>query len=288
MSTSKISYKISVLIVNYNSEKQTLKLLKSLELISNYVNEILVVDNCSNKKFKLNQSNKIILIKNKKNLGFSKAVNQGIRIAKNNIILLLNPDTYLENNSIINSIKLINSNKKIAAIGGKIKNSINNKYIPSANSKADFFTAIFEFTNLKKIFPNNYFSKKFWIKTTQKKPIEVESVCGAFVIFRKFIKNKLNLFNETYFMYLEDVEFGNKINSFRYKVIYDPNSEITHIGGSSNNSVYNTVLEYWYKSRKIYFKYHLPRIQSLIINTIFSIEELLLKIYHLFTHTPNA
>lgn len=287
MSISKKYYKITVLIINYNSNKQTIKLLKSLKLISNYINEILIIDNCSNEDLKINQFNKISLIKNKQNKGFSKAVNQGIKIAKNDIILLLNPDTYLENDSIISSLKLLISNKKIAAIGGKIKN-INNNYVPSANSKADFFTAIFEFTNLKKIFPNNSFSNKFWIKTTQKKPIEVESVCGAYIIFRKKINNKLNLFNEKYFMYLEDIDFGNKINSLGYKVIYDPNSEITHIGGSSNNSKYKTILKYWYKSRKIYFKDNLSPLEFFVINTLFSIEELLLKIYHFFTHTPNA
>ncbi len=287
MSISKKYYKITVLIINYNSNKQTIKLLKSLKLISNYINEILIIDNCSNEDLKISQFNKISLIKNKQNKGFSKAVNQGIKIAKNDIILLLNPDTYLENDSIISSLKLLISNKKIAAIGGKIKN-INNNYVPSANSKADFFTAIFEFTNLKKIFPNNSFSNKFWIKTTQKKPIEVESVCGAYIIFRKKINNKLNLFNEKYFMYLEDIDFGNKINSLGYKVIYDPNSEITHIGGSSNNSKYKTILKYWYKSRKIYFKDNLSPLEFFFINTLFSIEELLLKIYHFFTHTPNA
>jgi len=287
MSISKKYYKITVLIINYNSNKQTIKLLKSLKLISNYINEILIIDNCSNENLKISQFNKISLIKNKQNKGFSKAVNQGIKIAKNDIILLLNPDTYLENDSIISSLKLLISNKKIAAIGGKIKN-INNNYVPSANSKADFFTAIFEFTNLKKIFPNNSFSNKFWIKTTQKKPIEVESVCGAYIIFRKKINNKLNLFNEKYFMYLEDIDFGNKINSLGYKVIYDPNSEITHIGGSSNNSKYKTILKYWYKSRKIYFKDNLSPLEFFVINTLFSIEELLLKIYHFFTHTPNA
>lgn len=287
MSISKKYYKITVLIINYNSNKQTIKLLKSLKLISNYINEILIIDNCSNEDLKISQFNKINLIKNKQNKGFSKAVNQGIKIAKNDIILLLNPDTYLENDSIISSLKLLISNKKIAAIGGKIKN-INNNYVPSANSKADFFTAIFEFTNLKKIFPNNSFSNKFWIKTTQKKPIEVESVCGAYIIFRKKINNKLNLFNEKYFMYLEDIDFGNKINSLGYKVIYDPNSEITHIGGSSNNSKYKTILKYWYKSRKIYFKDNSSPLEFFFINTLFSIEELLLKIYHFFTHTPNA
>ncbi len=288
MSISKIYYKITVLIINYNSHIQTIRLLKSLKLISNYISEIIVIDNCSNEDLNFNNFNNIILIKNKENIGFSKAVNQGIKIAQNNIILLLNPDTYLENDSVINSIKLIISNKKIAAIGGKIKNPKNKKYIPSANSKASFLTAIFEFTNFKKIFPNNSFSNKFWIKTTQKKPIEVESICGAYIILRKKINNKLNLFNEKYFMYLEDIDFGNKINSLGYKVIYDPNSEITHVGGLSNNSKYKTVLKYWYKSRKIYFKNYLSPVKFFFINTLFSAEELLLKTYHFFTHTPNA
>ena len=88
-------------------------------------------------------------------------------------------------------------------------------------------------------------------------------------------------------MYLEDIDFGNKINSLGYKVIYDPNSEITHIGGSSNNSKYKTVLKYWYKSRKIYFRNHLSPVKFFFINTLFSFEELLLKTYHFFTHTPN-
>lgn len=288
MSMSKFSYKTSVIIVNYNSANNTNKLLDSLKLISRYINEILIVDNNSSEKFCLKSKSRIILIKNKKNVGFSKAVNQAIKAAKNNIIILLNPDTYLENSSIINSIRLINSDIKIAAIGGKIKNPNSNNYVPSANSKANFFTAIFEFTNFKKLFPNNYFSKKFWISTKQDKPIKVESVCGAFIIIKKKINNKLNLFNEKYFMYFEDIDFGNKINSLGYKVIYNPNSEIVHIGGSSNNSKYKTVLKYWYKSRKIYFKDYLSPIEFFFINTLFSIEESLLYIYHLFTHTPNV
>ncbi len=288
MSISKISYKITILVINHNSLKHLIKLLRSLKFIQNYIDEVIIIDNCSNEKINLNKFNKINLIKNKKNIGFAKAVNQGIKIAHNNIILLLNPDTYLENDSVINSIQLIISDKKIAALGGKIKNPNNKKYIPSANSKANFLTAIFEFTNLKKIFPNNIISKKFWIKTNQKIPIEVESICGAYILLRRKINNKLNLFNENYFMYLEDIDFGNKINSLGYKVIYDPNSEITHIGGSSNNSKYKTVLKYWYKSRKIYFKNLLSPYKFFFINILFSIEEILLKIYHFFTHTPNA
>jgi GT2 family glycosyltransferase len=230
------------------------------------------------------------LIKNKKNVGFSKAVNQGIKQTKNEIIFLINPDCYLENNSIIKSIQLICEDNTIGAIGGKLKKPLVDEYHPTANTKAGFLTGLFEFTNLKNLFPKNTYSKYFWIETIKnnKRPFPVESLCGAYIIFRKKLNGKLNLFDEDYFMYLEDMAFGNQINSLGYKVIFDPRSEVTHIGGASTNSKYRTVLPYWYNSRKIYFNKHLPKIQSTILICIFSIEEIILKIFHIITQTPNA
>lgn len=281
MSTGK---KISLVVVTYNSERTIYRLLKSLRFINKYIKEIIVIDNNSKKfnKNKITSISKKIKIKiNKKNLGFAKAVNQGIKISKSKIILLLNPDTYLIDNSIKHSINLIFNNEIIGAIGGKIFNKENEiKY--TATSNPTFMTGLFEFTNFKKIFPNNKFSKLFWVEKNNKiqKPIEVISLCGAFIITRKKINNKLNLFNEKFFLYLEDIDFGIKINRYGYKVIFDPNSKIIHIGGSSSKNKYKTDLKNWYISRKIFFKNHLNIIEGIILNSIFTIEEKILKLIH--------
>ncbi len=85
-------------------------------------------------------------------------------------------------------------------------------------------------------------------------------------------------------MYMEDVDFGIKNNENGLKVIFDPNSFVIHIGGVSTPNKYRTSLNYWYKSRKIFFKKHLPKIQAIILNTIFTIEESILKIRNTLNH----
>lgn len=272
-------FKITVLTVSYNVADHVNKLVKSLSIINNNVSEIIIIDNNSTDSKQIKQTTKTKLIYNKKNIGFSKAVNQGIIKAKEKFILLINPDCYLENSSIKHSLKLLVNDNTVGAIGGKIKKSESNYYQFTANNKANFLTGLFEFTNLKKLFPNNIFSKRFWVETSIiNKPMQVESLCGAYMIIRKKINNNLNLFDERFFLYLEDIDFGNKINLLGYKVIFDPKSEITHIGGKSSKSKYNIVLPKWYISRNEYFKKHLNIVQSTILTTIFNIEEELLKI----------
>lgn len=283
---------MSLITVSYNSEKTIYKLLSSIKAVDSLIKEIIVIDNNSHflniKKIK-KISSKIKIIQNKENVGFAKAVNQGIKISKSKIILLLNPDTYLIDNSVSNSFNLITKNSKIAAIGGRILNKKKkNNY--TANSEPSFFTGLFEFTNLKKIFPNNMFTNRFWIEKKQiiNKPIEVSSLCGAFLILRQKLNNKFNLFNEKYFLYFEDIDFGIKINRLGYKVIFDPNSQIVHIGGHSSKNKYKTDLKHWYESREIFFKKLLKPIPSIILLLIFKIEKNILNLRNLIKNETQS
>jgi len=279
--------KLTVITVNYNVANYVNILINSLKIISKYIIEIIVIDNNSKDSDKLISAPKTRIIFNKTNFGFAKAVNQGIKIAKSDFVLLINPDCYITDASLLHSFKMISENIKIGAIGGKIKQHNSNEYHLTANSKATFLTGLFEFTNLKKIFPNNRYTKKFWVESSQiNKPTKVESLCGAFIITRKKLNNKLNLFDERYFLYMEDIDFGNKINSLKYDVIFDPISQITHFGGKSSDSKYKTVLNEWYVSRIKYFSKHLNIFQSSILRIIFIVEEKLLMLFHTINKTP--
>lgn len=289
MSTTKI---ITVVTVTYNSEETIFKLLSSLELIDNLIKEIIIIDNNSlffdkNKIQKV--SKKIRLIINKKNYGFAKAVNQGIKKSKTDFVLLLNPDTFLLDCSIIKSFNLIKDDKKIGAIGGKIYDT-NHNPVYTANKRPSFLTGIFEFTNLKKIFPKNRYSKLFWVENSKKisKPIKVSSLCGAYMIIRKKINNKDNLFDEKYFLYMEDVDFGIKINQEGYKVIFDPRSHISHIGGFSSKNRYKTDLKSWHRSKKIFFYKNLGWFKAIILISVFNIEKIALNIYHFIKHDSKV
>lgn len=272
--------KITLVIINYNSSENTNNLLLSIKKnIYKLISKIIIIDNNSKDIKNLNiKDQKIKLIKNNKNFGFAKAVNQGINKSKDNFIILLNPDTTIINSNISKTIDLIIKDKSIGVIGGKIK--YKNKKIFSANNKPKFLTGLFEFTNLKKIFPNNKYTLNFWPEKNKKiiKPIEVFGVCGAYMIFRKYDKKgNINYFDENYFLYLEDLDFCLNMKSKGFKIVFDPKSTILHIGGASSNNKYNMALNYWYKSRKIFFKKHLNKFEGIILNTIFTIEEIILK-----------
>lgn len=272
--------KITLVIINYNSSENTNKLIKSIqEYIYVHINEIIIIDNNSKDINKLKTNDKKIgLVRNNKNLGFAKAVNQGIKKSKNNIIMLLNPDVTIINNSILKTIKLIQGHQDIGVIGGKIK--YEHKKIFTANNTPTFLIGLFEFTNLKKIFPKNKYTVNFWPEINQKiiKPKNVSGICGAYLIFRKYDqKGNINYFNESYFLYLEDLDFCIDMKSKGFKIIFDPRSEVFHIGGASSKNKYNMALNHWYKSRKIFFKKHLNKVEGIILNTIFSIEEIILK-----------
>ena len=284
--------KVSVVIVNYNSTKLLNKLIQSSKKIGNIIQEVIIVDNNSQDLYLIknltSDNKKTKIIKNEKNFGFAKAVNQGTKIAKSKYILLLNPDTKIIDKSIENTLTKIINDPKIAAIGGRIKKANANSYQFTANSNISFVTALFEFTILKKLFPTNKHSKEFWIENKiTKKTTNVFGLCGAYIIFRKHINGELNTFDENYFLYLEDLDFCIKLRKLGYKVMFDPTSKIEHIGGASSNSKYNIKLKYWYKSRKYLFIKHLGPIKGIILAIIFSIEEILLKTYHILKNEPS-
>jgi len=274
---------VTLLSVNYNSTNKLNKLLKSVQkYLYPLINEIIIIDNNStdikdliiSKKLKA----KTTCIINKKNIGFSKAVNYGLKASKNKYILLVNPDSCFFDNSIINAINLLKNNPKIGVVGGKIY-GLDKKTRFSATNKPSFLTTIFEFTVLKKIFSNNIFSKKFWIESNNKvtKPIKVHSVCGAFMLIRKDI-NKI-FFDTNYFLYLEDLDFGSIVEQNDYETYFDPRSQIIHIGGYSSHNNYGIIHKYWYTSRDYYFRKHFKGILGQILKYIFIIETKLLIIF---------
>ena len=291
MSMSQIN-KISIIIVNFNSTDKCVELIKSLKFIEEIIGEIIVIDNNS-KNFITSifpKNPKLKFIENTENIGFSKAVNQGILQSKNLYILLLNPDTRLIDSSPIITFNKMLADNKIGIAGGRIINEYNGQESNTATNKPDFMTGLFEFTNLKKIFPNNKYSFNFWKKDEIAKniPIYVFSICGAYVFLRKIQNNVQIKLNEAYFLYLEDLDLGYTVEKNGLRALFDPSSSVLHIGGYSSESKYKISLKYWYDSRKIFFSLHLSNIQGKLLYIIYSTEELLLRIYHYINKTPNA
>lgn len=261
--------KLSIIIVSFNV-KNLLK--ECIESLVNEVNrnknldiEIIVVDNASKdgtKKFLkdlkiskfLNVYNSIFLnsIFNKVNLGFAKAVNQGIKIAKGDYILLLNPDTRVKTNALEKLLEFAKSHPEAGIIGAKLINP-DGSIQPSVYHFPTIKRAVLEFWLGKK---GTY--EKYAPKT--QKPTEVEAVTGAVMLIPKKVIQKVGLFDQRYFMYFEDLDYCRRVKKAGFKVYYLPAAEFIHHHGASGKTVSQKTYKWLVESSKIYhgkIKYYL-------------------------------
>lgn len=232
--------KISFVIVNYNTASITKNAIDSIErnkYLKKIRHEIILVDNASTDNslsiFKDNyQDDKdIILIKNKKNYGFGYANNVGVKEARGKYICIINSDTLSldtnyeellciieENKDIILSCKILNSDLSIQSLGFDK---------PTLYNEFKLYILFWNFNFVKKIRYKNKknigMNKRSWVS-------------GAFFIISRDNYEKLNGFDESIFMYAEDMDLcirGEKVGIESY--VYDQTSIIHLHGASSSN-----------------------------------------------------
>lgn len=255
---------------------------------SSYIKEIIVVENASSEAKKtekiINQLKSKIsyikYIKSKTNIGFSKACNLGVKKSRYPYILFINPDTVVKKNSITTLMEhLVNKSADIA--GGKMVKK-NGEIHKSFVREPNLCVALFEFSNLGKILKLKTGHNHFYYENNNfKSDVIVDAVSGGFLLTKRAVYDKLGGFDERFFMYLEDVDFGVRANNGGYKVIYCPHSEIFHEGGASSDNIYRIRHSSWFESRKKYCLKHFTITENILIQPIYMLEEVLLRLLRL-------
>lgn len=229
---------LSIIIVNYNVKYFLEQCLHSvLQASMNIDPEIFVVDNNSvdgssqliRKKFP-----EIHFIENKENVGFSRANNQAIRKAKGKYILLLNPDTIVEEDTFSKIIEFMDNHADAGGLGVKM---IDGKGTFLPESKRGLPTpevAFYKMFGISKLFPNSKKFGKYHLSYLKENEIhEVDVLAGAFMLLRKETLDKIGLLDETFFMYGEDIDLSYRITLGGYKNYYFPETTIIHYKGES-------------------------------------------------------
>lgn len=231
---------LSVIIVNWNTKKLLEDCLKSIFKFTKGISfEAIVVDNGSGDSSQAMVRGKypnVKLVENKDNLGFTKANNQGIKIAKGKYILLLNSDTYLIENSFKILVDFANHQKNLGAVGPLLLNLDN-----SVQQSVGFFPhlpQIFYWSTFLDDLPFGKLLKPYHMDhdSFYQKEHEVDWVTGAaYFIPQSTVKN-VSVLDERIFMYGEEVEWSYRIKKAGFKIYFTPKTKIIHIGrGSSGN-----------------------------------------------------
>lgn len=225
---------VSVIIVSYNTKNLTLDSIKSvLREGSSLEKEIIVVDNASTDgslEELARLGRKIKLIKNHKNLGFSKANNQGIRVARGKYILLLNSDTKVKKNAIAQLVEFAEGKSDAAVVGPKLLNP-DGSVQPSVFRLPTVGLAIRQYWLGERGLLDKY------VPESPEDAVQVECLVMAAFLITPVALKKVGLLNERYFMYYEDLDYCRRVKEKGLKIYYLPRSEVIHYHGASGKSL---------------------------------------------------
>lgn len=225
---------LSIIIVNYNSTRELKQCLKSIvEKRPDLPFEIIIIDNASKMPFRnvIEAFDKLLdirLIINKKNLGYARAVNQGIRMASGEYILIINPDILITADAIEKMIDFLENNEKIGIIAPQLLN-FDDSIQYSCFRFPVFWTPFIRRSFLKKFsFGKREMERYLMIDFDHMEIKEVDWVLGAAMMMKKSVIEKAGLLDERFFLYFEDVDLCCRIHSQGLKIIYFPEAKFFH------------------------------------------------------------
>lgn len=252
---------LSIVIVNHNTKNLTNQTIKSvIDTTYGIDYEIIVVDNSSvQSEIYSSSDSRVKVIAHVANNGFGNACNIGANIAIGRYVLFLNSDTIMQKDTLKKSVMYMDSHRDIGCLG--IKTLLKNGEFDHG-CKRGFPTPINSLCyvlKLDKIFKNN---KKFGGYTlsylSNDQTNEVDSVSGAFMLIPKPVLAKVGLFDESIFMYAEDIDLCYRIKQSGLKVVYYADVYMIHLKGQSGLHTKNKkVIYHFHNGIKIFYdKYY--------------------------------
>lgn len=253
--------KLSIIIVNYNVKYFLEQCLLSVEnAIDGIDTEVFVVDNNSVDDSVQMLSERfpwVKLICNKDNVGFAKANNQAIREATGEYVLLLNPDTVVENDTFNKIIDFMDAHPEAGGLGVKMVDGKGNFLPESKRSLPTPAVSFYKIFGLSKLFPKSKKFGKYHLTYLDNDTIhEVEILAGAFMFMRKSALDKVGLLDETFFMYGEDIDLSYRLILGGYKNYYFPETRIIHYKGESTKKASFNYVYMFYNAMIIFAKKH--------------------------------
>jgi O-antigen biosynthesis protein len=252
---------LSVIIVNYNVKHFLEQCLCSVEkAIDGLKAEVIVIDNASSDnsvgylkpRFPL-----VNFISNPANVGFAKACNQGIVIAKGKYLLFLNPDTLVPEDGLQKCLAFLEADPKAGALGIKMLDGKGQFLKESKRAFPSPRTSMFKLFGLARLFPrSSIFSRYHLGHLNENENHEVDVLAGAFMMIKKEVLEKTGGFDEIFFMYGEDVDLSYRIQKAGYANYYFADASIIHFKGESTRKGSMNYVKMFYNAMSIFVRKH--------------------------------
>jgi len=259
--------KVTIVILNFNGANVTKECVESLKKASGSF-EIIIVDNGSTDGSDkiLSKIKGITFLQNKENLGYSGGNNSGIKVALKNgaeAVLVLNNDTIVEKDFLIN---LLRATKKADVISPKIYFAPGFEFHKDRYKLKDLGKVIWFAGG--KIDWNNIMGIHLGVDEVDngqfEKQKEIEFATGACMLIKSEVFKKIGLFDEKYFLYLEDMDFSRRVKLAGFKIYFEPSSVIWHKNASTSGGSGSLLQDYFITRNRLLFSFKYAKFRTKI------------------------
>ena len=257
--------KLSVIIVNYNVkffvEQCVLSVLRASTEIDT---EIFIVDNNStdgsveylNNSFPHNLYRNIKIIANTDNVGFGRANNQALKQAKGEYILFLNPDTIITEDTLSDCLKFAEEHSEFGGLGVRMYQANGKFALESRRGLPTPFTSFCKMSGLSSLLPKSRLFGRYYMQYLDVEDVnEIDVISGAFLFVNRRAIELTGGFDESFFMYGEDIDLSYRLKKAGFINYYLPTPIIHYKGESTEKTSYRYV-RVFYEAMLIFFNKH--------------------------------
>lgn len=250
--------KLSIIIVNYNVRHYLCQCLDSVRRSAEGLDvETWVVDNASTDDSVAMVRllfPEVHVIENQDNVGFARANNQAIKASTSELVLLLNPDTFIAEDTLTHCIRFFEEHQQAGAIGIHMVNRDGTFARESRRGLPTPSTAFYKVIGLSRLFPRSpRFARYHMGHLPEFADGRIDAISGAFMMLRREALEQVGLLDETFFMYGEDIDLSYRIGQGGWECWYTPALMLHYKGESTQQTSFRYVYNF-YNAMLIFFR----------------------------------
>lgn len=266
---------LSVCIVTYKARDWLKACLESL-----YENtwiahlEVIVVDNGSKdgvKEMLAHDFPGVCFIENESNEGYTRPMNQSLKVAQGRYLMQLNPDTIIMPGAFDRLLKFMDDNLHVGISSPKVLNQDGTLQKQCRRGEPRPLAVISYFLGLSKLFPRSKRLGRYLLDyEDEDKILEVDAVSGSCMLIRREVVDQIGFLDEQFYAYQEDTDYCTRARMAGWKVFYMPEAHIIHYGGRGGTRIepYRSIIE-WHKSYWLYYRKHLAKDYFFLFNWLY-------------------
>lgn len=264
----KKTIELSIIIVYYGGYENLIGLLDSIKnRKTRTIYEIILVNNKIDENITERIKKKYVgvrLIKSPGNIGYAKGNNLGIKYSKGKYLMIVNPDTEFKKGSVDSLVSFLENNKNTAIIAPNLIYK-SGKFLENIGTlELTPVRGIFALSILNKLFPDNPWSRDYYLKDISKKRLrEVDVVPGTAFVIRKDVFDIVKGFDGNFFLYFEEADICRRIKKLGYKIFITPKVTLIHDWSPADGGA--TLKKIYEKSRFYYFQKHFGLLNAFIV-----------------------